>query len=67
MPTWVGGVVGTLLILVVWWLASLLLFRSSGSIPGPVEVLAKFFSPSEWANTLSNGAGTLDMPRISLR
>jgi ABC-type nitrate/sulfonate/bicarbonate transport system permease component len=58
-PTWVGGVVGTLAILVVWWLASALLFQSSNAVPSPLAVLSKFFSAQEWRNTLTNSAGTL--------
>jgi ABC-type nitrate/sulfonate/bicarbonate transport system permease component len=59
LPTWVGGTVGTVLILVVWWLASALLFQSSHSVPSPVAVLAKFFSAEEWQSTIANGVGTL--------
>ena len=59
MPTWLGGLVGTALIVLVWWLASAFLFQSSRSVPSPVAVLAKFFSADEWRNTAANGAGTL--------
>ena len=59
MSTWLGGTVGTLVILAVWWLASAVLFQSSRSIPSPVAVLALFFSPGEWQNTIANGTGTL--------
>jgi len=59
VPTWVGGVVGTLAILVMWWLASALLFQSSNAVPSPLAVLSKFFSGQEWRNTLTNSAGTL--------
>lgn len=58
-PTWLGGVVGTVAILVIWWLASALLFQSSNSVPSPVAVLAKLFSAEEWRNTISIGSGTL--------
>lgn len=58
-PGWLGGVLGTLIIVAAWWLASALLFQSSRSIPSPRAVLAKFFSAEEWQNTLANGAGTL--------
>jgi ABC-type nitrate/sulfonate/bicarbonate transport system permease component len=59
LPSWVGGLVGTVTIIVIWWLASVFLFQSSRSVPSPVAVLALFFSPSEWQNTIANGAGTL--------
>lgn len=59
LPTWVGGAVGTVLILLVWWLASALLFQSSNSVPSPFAVLTKFFSVEEWQSTIANGAGTL--------
>ena len=59
LPSWVGGLVGTALIVLVWWLASAFLFQSSRSVPSPVAVLATFFSAAEWRNTAANGAGTL--------
>jgi ABC-type nitrate/sulfonate/bicarbonate transport system permease component len=59
LPGWVGGVIGTLAIVLGWWLASALLFRSSRAVPSPVEVAGLLLSPAEWQNTLVNGAGTL--------
>jgi ABC-type nitrate/sulfonate/bicarbonate transport system permease component len=59
LPTWVGGVVGTLAIVAVWWMASAWAFQSSNAVPGPLEVLSKFFSAEEWRNTVANSAGTL--------
>jgi ABC-type nitrate/sulfonate/bicarbonate transport system permease component len=59
IPTWVGGLVGVAVIIAAWWLASALLFQSSGSIPSPPEVVALFGSPGEWATTLGNLGGTL--------
>jgi len=59
MPTWFGGVVGVLLVLVVWWLASAWTFQASQAIPGPPEVLAKLLSAATWATTLGNLGGTL--------
>ena len=35
-----GGLVGVVVIIAVWWLASLVLFQGSGSIPTPPSVLA---------------------------
>jgi ABC-type nitrate/sulfonate/bicarbonate transport system permease component len=59
LPTWVGGAVGVVVIVAVWWLASALLFTASGAIPSPPSVLAKFFSATAWTATLSNLSGTL--------
>lgn len=59
MPTWVGGAVGVVTIVLVWWVASAVLFQSSNSIPSPPEVVSKFFSASEWQTTVSNLSGTL--------
>lgn len=59
MPVWLGGAIGVLVIVVVWWLASALLFSASNAIPSPPEVIAKFLSGSTWATTLSNLSGTL--------
>lgn len=58
-PTWLGGTVGVLVIIALWWLASALLFTSSNAIPSPPEVAAKFFSASTWASTLSNLGATV--------
>jgi ABC-type nitrate/sulfonate/bicarbonate transport system permease component len=55
----VGGLVGVLVIVVLWWLASLLLFQGSGSIPTPPSVLAKFFDGDQWAATLHNATSTV--------
>jgi len=59
LPTWVGGAIGVVAIIVLWWLGSVLLFQASGSVPGPPEVIAKFFSADEWSTTLSNLQGTV--------
>jgi ABC-type nitrate/sulfonate/bicarbonate transport system permease component len=48
-----------LVIVVLWWLASLLLFQGSGSIPTPPSVLAKFFDGDQWAATLHNATSTV--------
>ena len=54
----VGGLVGVVVIVAVWWLASLVLFQGSGSIPPPPSVLAKFFDAGQWAATLNNARST---------
>ena len=59
MPTWVGAAIGVVSIVVIWWLASALLFQASQAIPSPPKVISYFFSASEWSTTLSNLSGTL--------
>jgi ABC-type nitrate/sulfonate/bicarbonate transport system permease component len=59
LPTWVGGIVGVVVIVVVWWVASRTLFTASGAIPHPGAVLAKVGSPTTWSDTLGNLTGTL--------
>ena len=48
-PSWVGGVVGVVVIVVLWWIASRTLFTASGAIPGPGAVLAKVGSATTWS------------------
>ncbi|WP_181784391.1 ABC transporter permease, partial [Pseudonocardia pini] len=54
-----GGVVGVVVIIVVWWVASLTLYQGSGAIPTPPSVVAKFFDADQWSATLNNAAGTV--------
>jgi ABC-type nitrate/sulfonate/bicarbonate transport system permease component len=54
-----GGLVGVAVIVAVWWVASLLLFQGSGSIPTPPSVLVKFFDGSQWTATLHNATSTV--------
>ncbi|GAA1381493.1 ABC transporter permease [Pseudonocardia kongjuensis] len=55
----VGGAIGVLVILGVWWLASVTLFTGSGTIPTPGAVLAEMLSPQRWASTLRNSVSTV--------
>jgi ABC-type nitrate/sulfonate/bicarbonate transport system permease component len=59
MPTWLGGLIGVVVIVALWWVASLVLFRASHAIPSPPQVIGYFLSASEWATTLSNLSGTV--------
>ncbi|SDU98175.1 ABC-type nitrate/sulfonate/bicarbonate transport system, permease component [Microlunatus sagamiharensis] len=59
VPGWVGGVIGVVAIVVVWWVASQTLFTASGAIPHPAAVLAKVVAPVTWSDTLANLSGTL--------
>jgi ABC-type nitrate/sulfonate/bicarbonate transport system permease component len=54
-----GGVVGVVVIVAVWWLASLVLFQGSGAIPTPPSVLAEVLDGQRWATTLGNAASTV--------
>jgi ABC-type nitrate/sulfonate/bicarbonate transport system permease component len=54
-----GGLVGVAVLLALWWLASLLLFRSSGVIPTPPSVFGKLLDGPLWASTLRNTAATV--------
>lgn len=41
-PAWVGGLVGVVLIVLVWWILSITGLGRSGAIPTPLEVVALF-------------------------
>lgn len=58
-PPWVGGLIGTLLIVLVWWIASFTLYQDSNSIPSPAEVLALFLDPAQWQTTWNNASSTI--------
>lgn len=58
-PSWIGGLAGVLLIIALWWLASLTLFQGSGSIPTPPSVFALFLDGELWGQTLSNATATV--------
>jgi ABC-type nitrate/sulfonate/bicarbonate transport system permease component len=54
-----GGLVGVLVIVALWWLASLLLFQGSGAIPTPPSVVAEFLDGQRWTLTLGNAGSTV--------
>ena len=54
-----GGLAGVAVIVAAWWLASILLFQGSGSIPTPPSVLARFFDGDQTAATLNNATSTV--------
>ncbi|GAA1833997.1 ABC transporter permease [Pseudonocardia ailaonensis] len=58
-PPWFGGVVGVVLIVAVWWIASATLFQASRAIPSPPAVVARFLDGDQWVATLNNAAGTV--------
>jgi ABC-type nitrate/sulfonate/bicarbonate transport system permease component len=58
-PSWVGGLIGVVVILLLWWLASVTLWQASGSVPSPLEVLGKFFDGEQWTRLWNNAKGTI--------
>ncbi|MEU7815903.1 ABC transporter permease subunit [Pseudonocardia sp. NPDC049154] len=59
VPPWVGGIVGVVVIVAVWWIASLTLYQGSGAIPTPPSVVARFVDAGQWSATLNNAGGTV--------
>jgi len=59
LPSWVGAAIGLVLILIVWWIASLTLFQGSRAIPTPFSVAARFFDGDQWAALWTNLQVTL--------
>src|SRR6476469_950143 len=58
-PPWVGGLIGTVIIIVVWWIASLTLYQESHAIPSPASVFALFLDPAQWQTTWNNASTTI--------
>ena len=56
---WLGGLIGTVIIIVVWWIASLTLYQDSNAIPSPAEVFALFLDPQQWQSTWNNASTTI--------
>lgn len=54
-----GGLVGVLILVGLWWVASVVLFQGSGAIPTPPSVAAELVDPDRWATTLGNAASTV--------
>ncbi|GAA2019026.1 ABC transporter permease subunit [Nakamurella flavida] len=59
VPAWAGGLVGVVVIVGVWWLASATLWQASGSVPSPTSVLALFLNGDEWQTLWNNAKGTI--------
>ncbi len=58
-PSWVGGLIGTVIIIVVWWIASQTLYQESNAIPSPAEVFSLFLDPQQWQTTWNNASSTI--------
>ena len=57
--TRLGGLVGVVVLVAIWWVASVLLFQGSRAIPTPPAVLDQFLDGDRWASTLRNAAATV--------
>jgi ABC-type nitrate/sulfonate/bicarbonate transport system permease component len=55
LPSWLGGVAGTVGVVALWWLIAVLFFGTSGAVPTPYEVLAQF--PKDGWTFFSTNAG----------
>ncbi len=59
LPSWIGAAIGIVLILIVWWIASVTLFQGSRAIPTPFSVAARFFDAQQWVSLWTNLRVTL--------
>jgi ABC-type nitrate/sulfonate/bicarbonate transport system permease component len=57
-PKWLGGVIGTVAVIAVWWILALTVFHSSGSVPTPWAVLKQFHEDG-WHFYATNAGITL--------
>jgi ABC-type nitrate/sulfonate/bicarbonate transport system permease component len=58
-PAWVGGLIGTGIIIVVWWIASQTLYQESQAIPSPGQVFSLLLDPQQWQTTWNNASSTV--------
>ncbi len=58
-PAWVGGLIGTAIIIVLWWIASQTLYQDSGAIPSPAQVFSLLLDPQQWQTTWNNASSTV--------
>ncbi|HST80128.1 MAG TPA: ABC transporter permease subunit [Kineosporiaceae bacterium] len=57
-PKWLGGVIGTVAVIVIWWVLALTLFHDGGAVPTPWAVL-KQFQEDGWDFYVTNAGITL--------
>jgi ABC-type nitrate/sulfonate/bicarbonate transport system permease component len=57
-PKWLGGVIGTVAVIAIWWLLAVTAFHSSGSVPTPWAVF-KQFPDDGWHFYATNAGITL--------
>jgi len=41
MPSWIGGLVGVVVVLVVWQILGTTIFHKSGTVPPPTKIAAQ--------------------------
>ena len=58
-PAWVGGLIGTAVIVVLWWIASQTLYQESNAIPSPGQVFSLVLDPQQWQTTWNNASSTV--------
>jgi ABC-type nitrate/sulfonate/bicarbonate transport system permease component len=58
MPRWMGGAIGVVAIVIVWWLAAITVFSSNGVVPTPVAVVRQFFDDG-WSLYWDNAKHTI--------
>ena len=58
-PAWVGGLIGTVIIIAVWWIASQTLYQDSDAIPSPGQVFSLLLDPQQWQTTWNNASSTV--------
>ncbi|MCW2497344.1 ABC transporter permease subunit [Jatrophihabitans sp.] len=48
MPPWVGGIIGVVIIVLLWWLGSQTLYTATHAIPTPLSVVKHYFDTADW-------------------
>ena len=43
LPRWAGGILGAVIVVIIWWLLAITVFRASGAVPTPVAVVRQVF------------------------
>jgi ABC-type nitrate/sulfonate/bicarbonate transport system permease component len=59
MPAWVGGIIGGVVIVALWWLASQTLYTATHAIPTPWAVVLHFGNDSDWTALRHNFTPTV--------
>ncbi|WP_375477728.1 ABC transporter permease [uncultured Jatrophihabitans sp.] len=60
LPAWAGGLIGAVLIVLVWWLAAETLYTDSHAIPTPWAVAKHVSSGDDWSALRSNFTPTIE-------
>lgn len=54
LPPWVGGLIGIVVIVVLWWIASQTLYTATKAIPTPSATVVHFFDGDDWDRLRNN-------------